>query len=84
LGFCADYFLFEFKWIFLLEGKFFEIFNLRMRRGEILKLGLFLVVLVEIFGKEAPLRAGGGSWIGDFGDGSKIDCKNIFCWKTEY
>jgi hypothetical protein len=68
----------------LLEGKFFEIFNLRMGRGEILKLGLFLVVLVEIFGKEAPLGAGGGSGIGDFGDGSEIDCKNIFCWKTEY
>jgi hypothetical protein len=55
-----------------------------MGRGEILKLGLFLVVLAGIFGKESSRGEGGGSGIGDFGDGSEIDCKNIFCLKTEY
>ena len=65
-------------------GKFFEKNNLKMGLGKILGYGLVLVLAAGIFGKDSHKGVGGVKGIGDFGDDSEIDCKNIFCWRCDY
>ena len=55
-----------------------------MGLGKILGYGLVLVLAAGIFGKDSHKGVGGVKGIGDFGDDSEIDCKNIFCWRCDY